>query len=73
MLWRFAGSPAVEGGLSDYPDSTSVSSWAAQAMTWAVDTGIITGTGSGMLNPQGTATRVEVAAVLARFVEAVNQ
>ena len=69
MLWRLVGSPVIECDLTAYPDSGSVSDWAAQAMAWAVDTGIIIGTGAGTLNPQGNATRTEVAAVLARFAE----
>ena len=69
MLWRLVGSPVIECDLTAYPDSSSVSDWAAQAMAWAVDTGIIIGTGAGTLNPQGNATRAEVAAVLARFAE----
>ena len=69
MLWRLVGSPVIECDLTAYPDSGSVSDWAAQAMAWAVDTGIIIGTGAGTLNPQGNATRAEVAAVLARFAE----
>ena len=72
MLWRLTGSPAVEGGLEAFPDAASVSDWAADAMAWAVETGIITGTGAGELNPQGTASRVEVAAIMARFVAATN-
>ena len=69
MLWRLVGSPVIECDLTAYPDSGSVSGWAAQAMAWAVDTGIIIGTGAGTLNPQGNATRAEVAAMLARFAE----
>ncbi len=69
MLWRLVGSPVIECDLTAYPDSGSVSDWAAQAMAWAVDTGIIIGTGAGTLNPQGNATRAEVVAVLARFAE----
>ena len=72
MLWRYAGSPAAEAGLDGYADSAAVSDWATQAMTWAVENGLITGTGAGTLNPQGTATRAEVAAILARFVENVR-
>ena len=72
MLWRYAGSPAAQGSLGAYPDSAAVSGWAAQAMAWAVEAGLITGTGAGALNPQGTATRAEVAAILARFVENVG-
>lgn len=69
MLWRYAGSPVVEGGLADYPDSASVSDWAVNAMIWAVENGVITGNGAGALNPQGTATRAEVATILMRFIE----
>ena len=68
MLWRLMGSPVVESDLSGYPDSASVSDWAINAMIWAADTGIITGNGAGALNPQGTATRAEVATMLMRFV-----
>lgn len=69
MLWRYAGSPVVEGDLADYPDSASVSNWAVNAMIWAVENGVITGTGAGALNPQGTATRAEVATILMRFIK----
>ena len=72
MLWRYAGSPEVKGSLSAYPDFASVSDWALDAMIWAVDASIITGNGVGELNPQGTATRVEVATMLARFVVKTN-
>lgn len=69
MLWRYIDSPVVEHDLADYPDSAAVSGWAVDAMIWAVDAGIITGNGAGELNPQGTATRAEVATILMRFVE----
>ena len=69
MLWRYAGSPVVESDLADYPDSASVSDWAVNAMIWAVENGVITGNGAGALNPQGTATRAEVATILMRFIK----
>ena len=52
-------STAKAGSFSDY---TSVSSWAKQAIAWAVDNGVINGT-DGLLNPKGTATRAQVAQV----------
>ena len=67
MLWRYAGSPEADKSLSGYPDAAAVGSWASDAMAWAVDTGIITGTGTGALNPQGNASRAEVATILVRF------
>lgn len=69
MLYRYAGSPAAEGQL-DFADSAAVSDWAAQAMVWAVEEGILTGTPDGRLNPQGTATRAEAAVMLQRFADA---
>ena len=68
MLYRYAGSPAVSGSLSGYSDGAAVSDWAKTAMIWAVEGGLITGTGSG-LQPQGTATRAQVATILMRFLE----
>ena len=42
-------------------------SWAKNAMSWAVGQGILKGDEKGRLNPQGLATRAEVAAILHRF------
>ena len=41
MLYRYAGSPAVTGSLSAYPDAGEVSDWAVDAMVWATEEGII--------------------------------
>ncbi len=74
MLYRYAGSPAVTGnGISAFTDAASVSSWAVDAMNWALEQGIITGMGDGTLSPQGTATRAQAAAMLMRFVERKTQ
>ncbi len=70
MLYRFAGSPVAGGmALSEFADAGSVSSWASDAMSWALGEGVISGMGGGMLSPQGTATRAQAAAILMRFVE----
>lgn len=69
MLWRYAGSPASEHSLAAYADAASVNSWAADAMAWAVERGIITGVTSDTLSPQGTATRAQAAAMLMRYLE----
>lgn len=68
MLYRYAGSPEVEGQLAGYPDAESVSGYAEKAMIWAVENGIITGA-DGKIAPQGDATRVQVAAILMRFID----
>ena len=67
MLYRYAGSPAVSGTITGFVDAASVSDWALDAMSWAVENGIITGS-NGKLNPQNNATRAEVAAMLMRFI-----
>ena len=51
-----------------HPDAGLTSQFAADAMQWAVAEGLILGNESGMLNPASTATRAEVAAILARFI-----
>ena len=47
----------------DFPDYKTVSRYAANAMSWCVNKGIVNGS-NGKLNPQGTATRAEVATIL---------
>ena len=69
MLWRYAGEPAGSQSLSGYPDAAETAFWAADAMRWAVEHGVITHTGEGLLNPTGPATRMEVATILMRFCQ----
>ena len=68
MLYRYAGSPTANGKLDNFSDSASVSSYAENAMQWAVANGSVNGS-NGKLNPQNNATRAEVAAILMRFCE----
>lgn len=55
--------------LDSFKDVSKVSSWAKDAMGWAVGEGIISGTGQNLLSPAGTATRAQIATVLMRFVQ----
>ena len=68
MMYRYAGSPKADGKLDSLSDAASVSTYAADAMQWAVANGIVNGS-NGKLNPQDNATRAEVAAILMRFCE----
>ena len=68
MLYRYAGSPAASGSLTGFADASSVSSYAVNAMQWAVANGIVNGS-NGKLNPQNNANRAQVAALLMRFCE----
>ena len=59
--------------LTSYTDAASVSAWAVNAMKWAVGEGLIGGTSSTMLSPDGNATRAQVATILMRFVESIAE
>jgi hypothetical protein len=67
ILWRFAGSPKVEGNLSGFSDGASVSSYATDALVWATQAGIMQGS-SGALDPARSATRAEIAAMVQRYM-----
>ena len=54
--------------LSGYSDAASVSAWAKEYMNWAVASEFITGI-DGKLEPKGTATRAQVAAILCRYMD----
>jgi hypothetical protein len=75
ILYRYAeyrgGSVSSDGSLEGFSDGDRTSSWAADAMRWAAGTELITGKGNGILDPRGTATRAEVAAILQRLMENV--
>ena len=73
MLWRYSGSPVVEGFFDRFNDAGKVSGYAADAMRWAVETGLISGMGDGTLNPQGNATRAQLATILMRYCENLAQ
>jgi 2',3'-cyclic-nucleotide 2'-phosphodiesterase (5'-nucleotidase family) len=68
ILYRYAAPQQSTGDLTKYPDSGAVSTWAADAMKWAVGSGLLSGDTNGKLNPAGNATRAEVATILERFV-----
>ena len=71
ILYRYAGfagqSTAGQADLSGYTDAGRISPYAAEAMGWAVDRGLITGVSAGTLAPGGSATRAQVATILMRF------
>ncbi|WP_312648731.1 S-layer homology domain-containing protein [Aminipila sp.] len=57
-------------GLSGYKDKPSA--WAEEAVKWAVENQIISGKGNGILDPQGTATRAEIAQMMMKFNEKIS-
>lgn len=56
--------------LTGFSDADKVSGYAAEAMQWAVAEGLLQGS-NGKLNPQGSATRAQVATILMRFMEKI--
>ena len=69
MLWRYAGSPAVDGQTLDFTDADEASGYAMEALRWAVANGILNGYGDGQLNPNGLTTRAQAAQMLKNFME----
>ncbi len=68
MLWRYVGSPAANKEL-DFNDEGEISSFALEALRWAVENSVLNGYEDGRLGPQGQATRAEAAQMLKNFVE----
>ena len=72
MLHRYADVPEAGGTLDAFADADTVSAYAVDAMRWAAANGIVNGS-HGRLNPQGNATRAQVAAMLMRFCEKMER
>ncbi len=68
ILYRYADASSTGTSIGGYADASSVSSWAVDAMNWAVNTGLVTGVSGNRLNPQGLASRAEVATIFMRFI-----
>ena len=82
ILYRFAKDylkidtlEALEAGdLSKFKDGKAVSSWAAEALTWATGAGVISGKDNGTrVDARGNAARAEIAAMILRFIEYTKQ
>ena len=76
ILFRYAKAEKVEGKLAGFSDAGKVSDYAADAMAWAVEQGLINGIsesdGKTYLAPQETATRAQIAVILMRYLTAEN-
>ena len=67
MLWRAMGQPAA-GSPANFID-VPADSYYAQAVAWAVESGITTGVGGGRFDPSATCTRAQIAAFLYRYMK----
>ena len=70
-LAAFLGNDVTSGDLSSFPDA-SKATYGSDALAWAVDNGIVYGNEDGTLDPTGTASRAQVAAMLQRFCGLYN-
>lgn len=74
ILYRYAKQKGYDvsksAALTAFSDADKVSGYAAEAMQWAVAEGLLQGS-NGRLNPQGSATRAQVATILMRFMEKI--
>ena len=74
ILYRYSESKGFDtsktGDLNTFPDAAKLSDWAKTAYSWAVGEGLITGN-DGKLDPQGNATRAQVATILMRFINKI--
>ena len=59
---------SARADLSHYSDADRIGSWASDTMRWAVACGLISGMTNDTLQPQGAATRAQLAAILQRFL-----
>ncbi len=72
ILYRYAGNAGSGKSLASFPDGDKVSDWAKEAMEWAYASGLINGNsinGTVLLDPQGAATRAQIATILMRYVK----
>ena len=75
ILYRYAAYKGYDvsqkADLSGYTDAASISGYAKDALAWANAQKLITGVTDTTLNPQGSATRAQVATILMRLCETV--
>ncbi len=73
ILYRYAKHIDINTGIKhndiSFSDKNYISEWAYEAMSWAVDNGIITGKDNKLIDPKGKSTRAEVAIILERFIK----
>jgi hypothetical protein len=68
MLWNYAGNEIASNDLIDFSDADTISSYAREAVEWAVSNGIILGTSEDTIDPKGYATRAQMTAMINRFI-----
>ena len=79
ILWKYARYKGKDisktNDLKGFGDSNKISAWAKKQVKWAVAVGVITGnnnTNPPTINPLGTATRAEVAAMIEKYCKRIG-
>ena len=67
ILWRYAGSPTAESG-QDFVDENTIPTYASTAVDWARANGVVNGKEGNRFDPQGNATRAQVATILRNYL-----
>ena len=80
ILFRYAEKKGVDtskrANLNAFPDANKVSAYAKDALAWANAAGLVKGSnenGKDYLNPTGSATRAQVATILARYAQSIKK
>ena len=72
IMYKYAmttgASTDLSAELNEFSDGDSVSEWAFEAMKWSVGNGLLKGRNHNILDPTGTVTRAEAAAILQRYI-----
>lgn len=76
MLYRYAqykGYDTTQGGMSirEFGDYAQISDYAMEALTWAINSGLMSGMDDGTLNPQGQATRAQIATIFLQLAQKI--
>ncbi len=74
MLYRYAQYAGVDTSmnaavLNTFQDTNSIPAYAVEPLAWAVKNGIVSGTSSTAISPNGSATRAQVATMLMRYAQ----
>ncbi len=69
MLYRYENNPSQSSHLYKFKDSKNVSSWAKDAMNWAIENSYIEGYSNSTIKPKNNITRAELITVLLRYID----
>ncbi len=69
ILWAFEGAPVITGTELGYADKDKIQEYAINAFLWAKAEGILGGKPGNLADPQGTATRAEIATIISNYMK----